>query len=270
MAKITSKKIEALRPRVALYALAPWINQQLDQGSWGPRDSIARKIVNSLSLEELRSLPPETRNRLRAQLGVGRVSNADRRAVDKLLSAEIIEVNYRNYLVLKGPSDFVDKTKEHLTNLTRIPIGRRLLHSIGRSGKRVTIIPASRITEAPPEDFRAAIPKGKVLKWRNRLGEERLIKGTGAGSNTTIKYNHQMMVSAAAEAWRQHPPEIGLAHELIHADDAAYGRLDPEEIDGIRNYERQAIGLSPYEQKEFTENKFRAQWPGRLPDRTTY
>jgi hypothetical protein len=42
--------------------------------------------------------------------------------------------------------------------------------------------------------------------------------------------------------------------------------MDPEEFDGVRNYERQAIGLAPYEGKEFTENKMRNELsiPARL------
>jgi hypothetical protein len=57
---------------------------------------------------------------------------------------------------------------------------------------------------------------------------------------------------------------------LIHAHDAAYGQLDPDVTEGVRNYERQAVGLPPYEDKEFTENGFRAAWKNPLPARTEY
>jgi hypothetical protein len=46
--------------------------------------------------------------------------------------------------------------------------------------------------------------------------------------------------------------------------------MDPEYRDGIRNYERQAIGLPPYDQKEFTENKMRAAWSEPQPLRPRY
>jgi type VI secretion system secreted protein VgrG len=169
-----------------------------------------------------------------------------------------------------GPAPFVEKTRAHLVALSRLPIGRKLLRSLSRSGRLVTIVPTNRGSEAPPEDFRAAIAKGKVLKWQDQWGRKKTIRGIGTGSNTTIKYNPDLIISAAADAWRRHPAEIGLAHELIHACDAAYGQLDPGETEGLRNYERQAIGLPPYEQKEFTENRFRAQWYTRLPQRTNY
>jgi type VI secretion system secreted protein VgrG len=207
---------------------------------------------------------------LKERLSRGRISDGDRRAINKLLSAELVEMKYQSRLLIKGPAPFVEKTREHLVTLSRLPVGRKLFRSLSRSGRLVTIVPAVRGSEAPPEDFRAAIAKGKVLRWQDQWGRKKTIRGIGTGSDTTIKYNPDLVFSAAAEASQRYPAEIGLAHELIHARDAAYGQLDPGETEGLRNYERQAIGLPPYEQKEFTENRFRAQWHTRLPERTTY
>lgn len=263
-------RTKAKPPRVAFVAQATWINDQLDQATWRTRESVARRIVNALAPEELRALPTETRRRLRERLSQGRVSDADRRAVNKLLAAEQFEVEYQPRLVIKGSAEFVAKTRAHLANLAHLSIGRRLLLSLRRSGRRVVITPTDRVSEAPPDDFKGALVKGAVLQWRDQCGQERTIKGSGRGSDTTVKYNPDLTCSCVAEAWRKHPPEIGLAHELIHADDAAYGRLDPQEVSGLRNYERQAVGLGAYETKEFTENKFRAAWPTPLPVRTSY
>lgn len=96
------------------------------------------------------------------------------------------------------------------------------------------------------------------------------MRGTGKGSNTTIKYNPALSCSVDTVDRSKFPPEIALAHELIHADDAAYGRLEPDEVNGVRNYERQAVGLPPYDGKHFTENKFRASWHPPLPSRNRY
>jgi hypothetical protein len=263
-------KTNSRHPRVAFVAPATWINEQLEQATWRTRESVARRIVNGLAPEELRALPPDTRYRLREQLSQGRVTDADRRAVDKLLAAEQIEVEYQPGLTIKGSAEFVAKTREHLGNLKRLSIGRSLLLSLRRSGRRVVIIHTDRVSEAPPDDFKSALAKGAVLQWRDQFGKERKIKGVGTGSDTTVKYNPELTCSHVAEAWRKHPPEIGLAHELIHADDAAYGRLDPEEVAGLRNYERQAVGLGPYINKKFTENKFRAAWSTPLAVRTYY
>ncbi len=97
-----------------------------------------------------------------------------------------------------------------------------------------------------------------------------MLNGNGAGSNTTIRYNPNLSSIGSAEAWQKQPPAIWLAHELIHADDAAYGRMDPELKDGVRNFERQAVGLHPFEHKEFTENRLRAEWSEPQPARPRY
>lgn len=265
-----SKKAKESAPAVALLSQATWVNQQLDQASWRQVGRVARKIVDSLSNAELRLLPAETRQRLMRQLSAGRITPANRKAVNKLLTVELVEVEYQQRIIIKGPSDFVDKTKLHLTVLERLPIGRELFNSLRQSGKSVTIVPTDRVSEAPPDDFRAAVPKGKTLKWQDIWGKEKIMRGTGKGSNTTIKYNPTFGCLIDSANRKKIPPEIALAHELIHADDAAYGRLEPDEINGVRNYERQAVGLSPYESKYFTENKFRALWHPPLPPRTRY
>jgi hypothetical protein len=94
--------------------------------------------------------------------------------------------------------------------------------------------------------------------WMNVWCQMQTIVGDGTGSDVTITYNPRLKQDG--------PAFISLGHELIHADDAAHGRMDPEEVDGVRNYERQAIGLAPYEGKEFTENKMRNELsiPARL------
>ena len=265
-----SKKGKESEPPVALLSQASWVNQQLDQASWRQIGTVARKIVNSHSSEELRLLPAETRQRLMGHLSAGRITPAGRKAVNKLLTVELVEVEYQHRIIIKGPSDFVDKTRSHLTILDRLPLGQELLNSLRQSGKRVTIVPTDRVSEAPPEDFRAAVPKGKILKWRDIWGGEKTMRGTGKGSNTTIKYNPTFGCAVDPTDRRKIPPEIALAHELIHADDAAYGRLEPDEVNGVRNYERQAVGLPPYESKHFTENRFRASWHPPLPPRNRY
>jgi|GEM_PF-2220163 len=265
-----AKQAQETPPHPVPCVCAPCLNQQLDAASWRDRERLARKLVRSLSLEELRELPAETRRRLQDVLSAGCVSNADRRAVHKILAAELIEVEYQPRLTLKGPQDFIEKTRSHLDQIAATRTGKKLLRSLRRSGRAVRIVPASRVSEAPPDNYRGALAKGTALRWRDRSGKLRSIKGDGTGSDTMIKYDPDRVYSSLAEAWRKQPPAIGLAHELIHADDAAYGRMDPDKTDGVWNFERQAIGLPPFEQKEFTENKFRAEWAERQPARPRY
>lgn len=270
MACEARKKSRVTSPPVALLSNATWISQQLEKASCRQIGQVARKIVNALSEAEIRVLPQDIRQRLLGHIKKGKITAADRQAVNKLLTADLVEIEYQDRIIIKGANDFAITTQAHLSQLTQIPIGRKLLESISKSGKSVIIVPTDRVSEAPPVDFKGAVPKGKTLKWYDLWGNEKKIHGNGRGSDTVIKYNPSFTCSHLTKDWKSHPPEIALAHELIHADDSAYGRLDPDEIDGVRNYERQAVGLTPYENKEFTENKFRLAWKKKLPLRTYY
>lgn len=249
-------------------------------GAWGrPLSGIARQIVAVSSVEDLRRLPAESRHRLREALSLGYAPLKERESLDKILTAELLEklpapelalVDYQQGIVIKGAKDFVEKAQSHLDQIASVPTGGRLLRSLASRGLTVTLIPSSRTNEARPDNYRAAIALGKTLRWKDESGKERTIRGSGVGSNTTIKYNPDIWTIGLAGAWQRQPPAIWLGHELIHADDAAYGRMDPEMIDGVRNYERQAIGLAPYEAKEFTENRLRAEWSEPQPARPRY
>jgi hypothetical protein len=243
------------------------------------RSVIARRIVAARSVESLRRLAAESRHQLREALSLGYAPVKEREALDKILTAELLEkmtaaelvvVEYQRGIVIKGAKDFVEKSQSHLDQIARVPTGGRLLQSLASRGLTVTLVPSSRANEARPDNYRAAVAPGKSLKWRDEAGRQRAVRGAGSGSDTTIKYNPDLLSVGSGEAWQRQPPAIWLAHELIHADDAAYGRMDPEMIDGVRNYERQAIGLPPYEMKEFTENRLRAEWGEPQPSRPRY
>ncbi len=242
----------------------------LDEASWRPRTHYAQRIVKQLSIEELGGLPVEIRVRLQGQLNCGSLSSADQKAIAKILMAGLIEFEYQRGMIIKGTPDFVAQTRLHLANVASTSMGKRLLQSLSASGKKVTIVPTSGMNQALPDYYPGALAKGTVLRWKDSSGRMRAIKGQGIGSDTTIKYNPNRLRIGSTEAWQQPPPGIWLAHELIHASDAACGIMDPEEVDGIRNYERQAIGLPPYDQKDFTENKLRLGWKEPQPARLRY
>jgi hypothetical protein len=252
---------------------------QLDAASWRERDRVARKIISALSLEALCRVPAESRHLLREAMSLGYAPLKDKEALDKILTAELLDkippeklvsIEYQHKTIIKGTEEFVEKVRSHLDSIASITIGERLLESLAQSGRSITIVPDKRANDARPDNYRAAVAPGKVLKWKDASGKERAIRGNGAGSDTTIKYNPHLSSIGSNEAWQRQPPAIWLAHELIHADDAAYGRMDPEYRDGIRNYERQAIGLPPYDEKQFTENKIRAAWSEPQPLRPRY
>jgi hypothetical protein len=243
------------------------------------RSVIARRLVAASSVEDLRRLAAESRHRLREALSLGYAPVKECEALDKILTAELLEkipaaelvvAEYQRGIVIKGAKDFVEKAQSHLDQIARVPTGGRLLQSLASRGLTVTLVPSSRENEARPDNYRAAVAHGKSLKWRDEAGRKRAVRGDGSGSNTTIKYNPDLLSLGSGAAWQRQPPAIWLSHELIHADDAAYGRMDPEMIDGVRNFERQAIGLPPYEMKEFTENRLRAEWDEPQPARPRY
>jgi NleD-like pathogen effector protein (putative zinc metallopeptidase) len=180
-----------------------------------------------------------------------------------------VEVKYNDGITLKGPQDFVDKTKAHLDKIATTTTGDALLKSLAASGKMTTIVPTTGGNAAPPANWKGALAKDSEMKWTDSSGTERSIKGEGTGSDTTVKYNPDR-TSIGSEDWMKRPPEIGLAHELIHADDAAHGKMDGTSKDGIYNYERQAVGLDPYKDKALTENKIRAEWDPKQPERPRY
>jgi hypothetical protein len=253
--------------------------RQFDAASWRERDRVARQIISALSLEDLCRVAAESRHLLREALSLGYAPRKDKDALAKILAAELLDkipperlvsVAYQHKTIIKGTQEFVEQVRSRLDSIAAVPIGERLLESLARSGRSITIVPGSRTNDARPDNYRAAVAPGKVLKWRDAAGQERSICGNGAGSDTTIKYDPGLSSIGSNEAWQSQPPAIWLAHELIHADDAAYGRMDPEYRDGIRNYERQAIGLPPYDQKPFTENKVRAAWSEPQPMRPRY
>ncbi|MBO0857644.1 MAG: hypothetical protein J2P21_04155 [Chloracidobacterium sp.] len=252
--------------------------RRLDGARLRERSVISRKIVAACSTEDLRRMA-ESRQRLCDALSLGFAPVEEREALDKILMAELLDKipaaelvvdHYQCGIIIKGDKDFVEKARRGLDEIALVPTGGRLLRSLGSRGFMVTLVPSSGNNEARPDNYRAAVAPGKSLKWRDESGKERKIRGDGGGSNMTIQYNPELSVIGFAAPWQRQPPPIWLAHELIHADDAAHGRMDPEIIDGVRNYERQAIGLTPYEMKEFTENKLRAEWSEPQPPRPVY
>jgi hypothetical protein len=243
------------------------------------RGRVVRRIVAALTIEKLSQLPSEIRRRMQDVLSLGFAPRGEKEILDKILIADLItkipatelhEVEYQKGMIMKGAQNFVEQVKSQLDCLASLPTGSELLKSLARSGKKVTIIPASRANEARPDNYRAASAPGKVLEWKDETGKKRMIRGNGRGSNSTIKFNQKLTSIGSSESWQRPPSPIWLGHELIHADDSAYGRMDPEIKDGVRNYERQAVGLPPYEQKEFTENKLRAEWQDPQPLRPRY
>jgi hypothetical protein len=89
----------------------------------------------------------------------------------------------------------------------------------------------------------------------------------GPGSDCGIQFNHRKdklssghkRLLPQSELWENRPPGVALGHELIHAWRCMVGRvLFPY------GWEEEAmtVGLPPYSNMMYTENRFRIEWKG--------
>ena len=161
----------------------------------------------------------------------------------------------------KGPANFENAVHADLQTIYDTPTGRQLLESLHASGKKVYI------NYAPTNSIEF-----------NRHNWERCfydLDGVtpGAGLGVGINYN-PTLASTGATPWNNRPPGIGLAHELIHAEQAAHGRMrrgdtanpggpdarNPDKLAQVPHYELETIGVHPEHSYAYTENKLRAEW----------
>lgn len=158
-------------------------------------------------------------------------------------------------ITIEGDKAFRDRVVADLQKLNATPTGHKLIDSLDNGSKTVTIKKTS---------------GGNAAGYDNPAGRFVNPDGTpGAGSNSTVSYNPDTtQIGDGSEPWMTRPPEVGLGHELVHADDAAKGQQVNGETDGTRNRELQAVGLPPYETKDPSENGMRRDMG--LPERPRY
>lgn len=167
------------------------------------------------------------------------------------------ETHVGNNIVIKGSPEFQAAVVTDLSKLAATPTGAGLLNSLDSGSHKVTIVETSNGNECGG--------------YTNPGGRFKNADGTnGAGTDSTVSYNpHRSEIGDGTEAWTNRPPAIGLGHELIHADDASKGQMDTGDDDsGTRNREKQAVGLPPYENRPYTENKLRREMG--QPERPRY
>src|SRR5262249_11170990 len=128
---------KSLHPATCLCALC--IARRFDGARGRDRSVIVRQIVAASSVEELRRLPAESRRRLREALNLGFAPVKEREALDKILTAELLEkipaaelvvIEYQQGIVIKGAKDFVEKAQRRLDQIAGVPTGERLLRSL--------------------------------------------------------------------------------------------------------------------------------------------
>jgi hypothetical protein len=160
-----------------------------------------------------------------------------------------------------GPANFENAVHTDLQAIYDTPTGRQLLDSLHASGKKIYIHYA---------------PKNSIeLSNHNWTRAFYDLDGVTPGSGLGVGVNYNPTLAKAGDMpWNTRPPGIGLAHELIHAEQAAYGRMrrfDTENPGGpdprnpkkplqVPHYELETIGVHPEHSYAYTENKIRAEW----------
>lgn len=94
----------------------------------------------------------------------------------------------------------------------------------------------------------------------------------GWGLSPKVKFNPLGQWHCVHDpAMHQRPAAIGLAHELIHALHCMKGIDMGDVISGHEMLEEIiTTGFPPYNFEEFSDNKFRTQWPSKLELREKY
>lgn len=158
---------------------------------------------------------------------------------------------------IQGPPDFQNKVIRDLFLLSTTPSGKELFRQIALTDQPIRIRPAD--SALGPYDENRAVPDDEGARAR------------GEPTGTTIYYNPDSDLLAYSEGspkytQTSHPPQVILAHEMIHAKNnaAAEGVVDdpscslPEAGGGpTKPFERRGIGLDDHAADYPTENSFR-------------
>lgn len=159
---------------------------------------------------------------------------------------------------IEGDLAYQKKVVNDLHKLYSTKSGKALLESLSKSGKNLTI-------KAP------AAGKGNAAGYKNPADRFYNPNGTkGTGTDVTVYFAPDKKSLGGSEKWRTRPPAVALGHELIHADDAMYGRMPRGDgPNGSKapattpNREKRAVGLPPYDKGQaggpYTENSIRKE-----------
>jgi len=173
---------------------------------------------------------------------------------------------YNKAITVEGDAEFQAKAIRDLDKIKETKSGKKLLDSITKSGKDLRIHSDGGTgnwawTDPPPtatntDGYMSGGKRGKAADAEVAYNPDR-DRLTGPPGSV---YNGQ--------AWAQppnRPPEVGLYHELVHADDFMHGRFDSTNGSNtgamagtpIANGELRAVGLPPYQNEAYSENAYR-------------
>ncbi|MEZ5423839.1 MAG: type VI secretion system tip protein TssI/VgrG [Pyrinomonadaceae bacterium] len=113
--------------------------------------------------------------------------------------------------------DFQQKALDDLTTMSNYPEGMDRLNSLNNSGQTVTIVHSPGTGNSyNPDNVADAMPSGDTGNFGSGP-----VTGTGNGTGGTIAWDPD---NAGTNS--QRPRDVGLHHEMAHADHAAHGEYD--------------------------------------------
>lgn len=172
-------------------------------------------------------------------------------------------------ITIKGDAAFQSKVISDLQKINRTSTGGKLIQSIDGSGRKMNIEPGT---------------GGNATGYTNPADRFTKPDGTaGSGTDSVIAYDPDTQ-TIGPEAWGTRPPAIGLAHEMVHGDQAMHGTMtqgttnndskpdptDPTKIAQEKTREVEAAGIPPNDNRDFNENKIRSEWDPPQPQRGWY
>jgi uncharacterized Zn-binding protein involved in type VI secretion len=183
-----------------------------------------------------------------------------------------IATQYSPNITVEGTPDFQAKAIRDLNLIAGTPSGKKLLASLNSSGKHLRIHidtaggngPGNWAWTDPP-------PKGK-----HAPGYLRKDGKPGDPADTQVGYDPDRTSLSGppgspynSAKWAQppnRPADVGLFHEMTHADDMEHGKLDnsdgtntgPMAGTPISNSELRAAGITPYDKEDYSENTYRS------------
>lgn len=149
-------------------------------------------------------------------------------------------------ITIAGSKEFREAVLRDLQKLQGTPTGADLLAKLNEPGRGPV-----KIVETTGKNETDGVGPGGDLR---RDGTH------GPGSGSTVHYNpNNTQVFDGSQDWMTRPPAVGLAHELIHSEQAQDGTWSGNKTNGVENDELAAVGLPPYQDNPHTENKIRKE-----------
>ena len=170
---------------------------------------------------------------------------------------------------IEGTEKFREQTVQALAKIAQTPSGAKLLADLHKGDKTITIKETA---------------GGNKVNGFTADGKVGADGKPGSGSDSTVWYNPNRQSLGNDQAWKTRPPEIGLAHELIHAKHASYGEIDLSKVDNdhkpdpsdptknakVIKEEAKTVGFPPHDNEPYSENKIRDEWDPKQPQRPFY